>query len=449
MQSKQGRELTRRKALDSDPSRDKETKEKMESSHEEQRNQDRDKRATMGLKKREKQNLHKVSGKRELRHQQGTPTLMSTSQDKLVIKTLRPRESRGLLPSPRDERRPPKTRLPRLLSLLPRSFMVLAVKWLSQPPAAREPNKEPENKWQKELKSKKLTKRSSDSPPSKRRKPKRGLLKSNSELTLQREKKDKESRRERRVTRDEPRLKLRSLIRRLVLLYNKRPKTIRPEQKKTAKSSTKFDKVRKLTRRPRTKLENIERRKTKKEERKIHLIRWFTGLKYQLPNLKKLSLKLSKLKTRKSLRHHKVATNLTHQLRPRRTPNHEETTRRRSQPRPKKLRPKPSNPKKSILSQLPPKLCHPNQLQNPTNLLLLKRKTPNLLKKWSTKRRRSQSIKTRTKKSPPSRANSSPKSTTSAASKSASPDKRRRPRMPTKRTTSSKDNSSSVLMKIN
>lgn len=156
------------------------------------------------------------------------------------------------------------------------------------------------------------------------------------------------------------------------------------------------------------------------------------------------------------LRHHKVATNLNPQLRPRRK-SHEEIERRR-QPRPKKIKLKqPQNPKKSKLLQLLLKLCLPNQLQNlPTNLLPLKsimpkiikpkRKTPNMLLRSSTK---SQSITTPAKKLLPFSTNSSPRSTTSADFKSSSPDKRRRPRSRTKRTNSSKNNSSSVLMKIN
>lgn len=453
MPSKQGRELKRRKARDLDPSRDKETKGKLESSQEETTNQDKHKRTTMGPKKLDKQKPDQVSGKREQRHQQERPTLKNTSQDKLVIKTLRPRESRGSLPSPRDVKSLPKTPLPRLLSLLPRSFMVLAVKWPLRPPAAREPRQELESKWQKELKSKRLTMKSSDLLPSRGRKPKRRPLKSKSELRLQREKTERSNWTARRLKRDEQKPKPKSLRRPLVLLCNKRPKMIRPEHKKKAKLWREFDKVRKPNRRLRTKLENIERRKTKKEQRKILLNerqRWCTGLKHQPPKPRKLLQKLSKLRNRKLLRHHKVATNLNHQLRPRRkvTLNHEEIE--RSQPRPKNLKLKPQNPKKSTLSQLPPKLCLLNQLQNLTNLLLLKTKTPNMLLKLSTKSQKSKRIIiTLAKKSPPSRANSSPRSTTSADSKSSSPDKRRRLTRPTRRTTSSRNNSSLVPMKIN
>jgi len=460
--SRKGRELKRRKELDLDQSRGKETKEKLESSQEETINQDRDKRTTMCLKKQEKQKLNQVSGKKELRHQQETQTLKNTSQDKVDIKTLRPRESRGSLPSPRDAKMLPKTPWPRLLSLQLRSFMALVVKWLFRPPPAREPSKGSESKWQKELRKKRLTKRSSDSQPSKRRKPKRRPPKSKSGLRLQREKTDKSKRRKKRLRRDEPKLKPKSLRRPPVLLSNKRPKTIRPEPKTKANFSTEFDKARKLNlttnRTPSAKLavESIKRRKTKKEARKTLLNqhqKWSTGLKHQPPKLRKLLQKLSKLRIRKVQRHHKVATNLIHQLRPRRKANHEEIE-RRSQPRPKRPRlmicfGKPWKPRRSKLEQLLPKLCHLNQLQNLTNLLLLKRKTPNMLQKQSTKSQENQSIKTPAKKLLPSSTNSLPRSTTSVDFKSSSPDKRRRLKTLTKRTTSSKSNSNSVLMKIN
>ena len=81
----------------------------MENSQEETINQDRDKRTTMGLKQLEKQRPSQVSERKELRHQQETQTLMTNSQDKVDIKTLRPRESRGLHPSPRDVMMLPKT----------------------------------------------------------------------------------------------------------------------------------------------------------------------------------------------------------------------------------------------------------------------------------------------------------------------------------------------------
>jgi hypothetical protein len=87
--------------------------------------------------------------------------------------------------------------------------------------------------------------------------------------------------------------------------------------------------------------------------------------------------------------------------------------------------------------------------QNLTNLLQLKRRTPNMLLRSSTKSQESQSTKTPAKKYLPSSINSSPRSTTSADSKSSSPDKKRRPRSTTKRITSLKNNSSLVLMKIN
>lgn len=300
MPSKKGKELKRRKEQDSDQSRDKETKKKVQSHKEETINQDRDRRTTMALKKQEKQKPDQVSGKREQRHQQGTLTLRS-NQDKVAIKTLKPRESKGLLPNPRDVRMLPRTPSPRLLSLLPRSSTVLEVKWLFRLLAAREPKQDSESKWQKELKSKRLMKKSSDLLPSKRRKPKRRPLKSKSELKLPREKRDKDKRRKRRLIRNELKPKPKSLIRPLVLLSHRRPKTIRPEQKKKAKFWTKFDKVRKLNhilnRRPRTKLENRERRKAKKVARKTHPNQqqlWSTGPKHQLQKLRSLLQKLNK-----------------------------------------------------------------------------------------------------------------------------------------------------------
>lgn len=116
---KDNKEPKRRNEQDSDQSRDKETKEKVESSQEETINQDRDKRTVMGLKMQEKQKPDQVSGKREPRHQQGMLALKS-NQDKVVIKTVRLRESRGSLPSPRDVKMPLKMPSLRLLSLLPR-----------------------------------------------------------------------------------------------------------------------------------------------------------------------------------------------------------------------------------------------------------------------------------------------------------------------------------------
>jgi len=47
----------------------------------------------MVLKTLDKQKPDQASGKREQRHQQEKPTLPNNSQDKLVIKTLTPRES--------------------------------------------------------------------------------------------------------------------------------------------------------------------------------------------------------------------------------------------------------------------------------------------------------------------------------------------------------------------
>jgi hypothetical protein len=396
--SKKGKEPKRRNEQDLDQSRDKETKEKVESSQEETINQDRDRRTVMWLKMQEKQKPDQVSGKREPRHQQGMLTLKS-NQDKVVIKTLRPRESRGSLPSPRDVKMPPKIPSPMLLSLLPRSSMVLEVKWLFRLLAAREPKQDSESKWQKELKSKRLTKKSSDLLPSKRRKPKRKPSKSKSELKPQREKRNKDKGRERGLRRNELKPKPKTLRRPLVLLSRTRPKTIRSEQKKPANSRTQFDKVRKPHRRPRTKLESRERRKARKVVRKTHPNQqqpWSTGLKHQLPKLRSLLQKLNKLKSRKLLRHHKVATNLNHQPRPRRK-SHEEIE-RRSQPRPKNLKLRPSKPKKSTLPQPLLQLCLLNQLQNPTNLLLLKRKTPNMLLRSSTKSQKSQSTKTPAKK---------------------------------------------------
>jgi len=146
----------------------------------------------MGLKKLEKQKPDQVSERKELRRQQETQMLMTNSQDKVDIKTLRPRESRGLPPSLRDVKMQPKTPWQRCLSLQPRLSMVSVVKWLYRPPPAREPSKGSESRWQKEPKSKRLTKRSSDMPPSKRRKPKSKLPRSNDELRPQPERKDKD-----------------------------------------------------------------------------------------------------------------------------------------------------------------------------------------------------------------------------------------------------------------
>jgi hypothetical protein len=76
-----------------------------------------------------------------------------------------------------------------------------------------------------------------------------------------------------------------------VLLYKQKPKRIKPELKTTVRSSTKFDKARKLKRRLRAKAQNIERGRTKKEQRRILLSehqRWFTGQKHQPPRLRNL-----------------------------------------------------------------------------------------------------------------------------------------------------------------
>ena len=239
----------------------------------------------------DQQKPDQASGKREQRHQQERSMLPNNSQDKVVIKTLKLRKSPGLLPSPRDVKRLPKTPLLRLLSLQPRSFMVLVVKWPLRPPVAREPRQEPESKWQKEPKSKRPTRRSSDLLPSRRRKPKRRLSTSKSELPLLREKRRRRNRTERRPKRHKPQPKPESLRRPLVLLYKQKPKRIKPEHKTTVRSSTKFDKARKLKPRLRAKVQNIERGRTKKEQRRILLSehqRWFTGQKHQPPRLRNL-----------------------------------------------------------------------------------------------------------------------------------------------------------------
>lgn len=169
--------------------------------------------------------------------------------------------------------------------------MVLVVKWLFKLLVAREPKQDSESKWQKELKSRRLTKKSSDLLPSKRRRPRRKPPKSKSELKPQREKRNKDKRRKRRLRRNELKPKPKSLIRPPVLLSLKRPKTISSEQKKRARCRTQFDKVRKPNQRPITKLENRERRKAKKVVRKTHPNQqqpWSTGLKHQLPKLRSL-----------------------------------------------------------------------------------------------------------------------------------------------------------------
>lgn len=438
MLSKKEKELKLRKEPNKEPSRAKETKTKLVNSQEEPRNQDKDKMPTLRLKTPDKRTPDQASGKREQRHQQEKPTQPNNSQDKLVTKTLKPRELRGSLPSPKDVKTLPKTPSLRLLSPQPRSFMVSVVKWPLQPPVAREPRQEQESKWQRELKSKRLTKRSLDLLPSRRRKPKRGPLTSKSELRLPREKRRRRNRIERRLKRDKLQPKNKSLRRPLVLLCKQKPERIKPEHKTREKSSMKFVKARKLKRRLLAKLQRIERRKAKKEQRKRLLSehkRWSTGQKHQPPRLRKLLPKLSQLRSRKLLKHHK-ATNLNLQPRPRRKLSHEE--KEKSQLRPKNLKLKPP-PKKSNQSQLPPKLYLLNQWQNLTNLLQLKRKKPNMLLKLNTKNQKSKRITTPAKKSPPSRANSSPRSTTSADSKSSSPDKKRRLRRSTRRTSSSRN----------
>mgnify|MGYP006907045016 CR=1 FL=1 len=207
-------------------------KEKIQSSQKETPNQDKGRRARMRLKKLEKEKPDQVSGKKEPRHQQETQSLKKTSQDKVVIKIIKLKELIGLLQSPRDAKTPPKTLWLQLLSQPQRSFTVLVVKWLFRPPVARELKQGSENKWQKEQKSKRLTKRSSDSLPSKRRKPKRELLKSKSELKPPRERKAEDYGTKRRLRRNELKQNKKNLIRPLVLLFNKRIKKIRSKLKK-------------------------------------------------------------------------------------------------------------------------------------------------------------------------------------------------------------------------
>ena len=146
MLSKKEKELKLRKEPNLEPSRAKETKTKLVNSQEEPRNQDKDKMPTLRLKTPDKRMPDQASGKREQRHQQEKPTQPNNSQDKLVTKTLKPRELRGSLPSPRDVKTLPKTPSLRLLSPQPRSFMVSVVKWPLQPPVAREPRQESRSK---------------------------------------------------------------------------------------------------------------------------------------------------------------------------------------------------------------------------------------------------------------------------------------------------------------
>lgn len=275
--------------------------------------------------------------------------------------------------------------------------MVLVVKWLCRPLPAREPSKGLESRWQKEPRSKRLTKRSTDWPPSKRRKPRSRLPRSNDEPRPQPERKDKDKGRAKRLRRDELKSTPRSSRRPPVLLSSKRPRTIRPEQKRRATLLKRSDEVRKLNKILTVNLDqnNTEKRKTKELARKTLLNQhqlWSTELKHQPPKLRKLLPRLSQSRSRKLLRLHKEATNLNHQPRVRRKANHEERE-RRSQLRPTRLSPKLQKPKRSKpqqLLQLPNLL---NQQQNHTNQLIQKRRRPNTLLKPSTRSQKSQSIK--------------------------------------------------------
>lgn len=276
------------------------------------------------------------------------------------------------------------------------------VKWLCRPPPAREPSKGSESRWQKEPKSKRPTKRSSDLPPSKRRKPKSRLPRSNDELRPQPERKDKDKGRAKRLRRDELKPTPRSLRRPPVLLSSKRPRTIRPEQKKKANLLKRSDEARKLNKTLTVKQDqnNTEKRKTKEPARKTLLNQhqlWSTELKHQPPKLRKLLPRLSQLRNRKLLRLHKEVTNLNHQPRVRRKANHEERE-RRSQLRPTRLSLKLQKSKRSKPQQLLPLPNLLNQQQNHTNQLIQKRKRSNTLLKPSTRSQKSQSIKPPAKK---------------------------------------------------